>query len=182
VRPQIPRALARRIDRLAVHAHAFHRFAHHPLCGAYAGEVVSLGRRTRVCRGCLLAGAGASMGVVVALTEPGPLTSSLGLALAVGVLLAAERVRLPKVLSRLAPAVLIVGAMGGGVVPALATLGLAVVVLVAYRRRGPHRGPCERCPDRAQVPCPGFAPMIRRERAFERLAGRWLASEPRSSS
>lgn len=182
MRPRVPGGLARRIDRLAVHAHAFHRFAHHPLCRAYASELVSLGGRTRVCRGCLLAGLGASLGVAVALARPGLLASSLGLALGVLGLFVAERSRLPKMLSRFTPAVLVVGAMGGGVEPALAALGVVAVAVVAYRRRGPHRGPCERCPDRSQVPCPGFAPMVRRERAFERLAGRWLTVRPRSNS
>ncbi|HEU4950775.1 MAG TPA: hypothetical protein VFT46_02430, partial [Holophagaceae bacterium] len=47
--------------------------------------------------------------------------------------------------------------------------------ILAYRRRGPHRGPCETCPDRDRRPaCRGFAPILRRERALQRLAGRLI--------
>ncbi len=37
---RIPPAVARRVDRLALRAHAFHRWAHHPLCAWYAAEVI----------------------------------------------------------------------------------------------------------------------------------------------
>src|SRR5579859_1379561 len=60
--PPIPVSLARRIDRLAWFAHAFHRFAHHPLCDRYQEELIPLGRRTRVCRGCSLALLGVLVG------------------------------------------------------------------------------------------------------------------------
>jgi len=186
VRPPVPPALARRIDRLAVRAHAFHRFAHHPLCEAYAGEVVRVGRRTRLCRGCLWTGLGAAAGAVAAATRPGTLTAALGLVLALTAALAGELwrrpARLPKVLTRFIPAAAVVGAMGGGPAPALVALTAVVLGLAWYRHRGPHRRTCERCPDRALVPCPGFAPMFHRERAFERLTGRWLATARRSSS
>ena len=59
---RIPPDLARRLDRLARRAHAFHRFAHHPLCGRYRGEVVPLGRRARLCLGCTLGTAGLAAG------------------------------------------------------------------------------------------------------------------------
>ncbi|MFL5271282.1 MAG: hypothetical protein ACJ79E_04370, partial [Anaeromyxobacteraceae bacterium] len=60
-------ALARRLDRLARQAHRFHRFAHHPLCDAYAGEVLRVPRRTVVCRGCALAAAGVVAGAAAGL-------------------------------------------------------------------------------------------------------------------
>ena len=37
---RIPPQLARRLDRLSVAAHRFHRWAHHPLCTEYEGEVL----------------------------------------------------------------------------------------------------------------------------------------------
>ncbi|HVZ35160.1 MAG TPA: hypothetical protein VG963_22190, partial [Polyangiaceae bacterium] len=58
-------ALARRIDRLAVRAHRFHRWAHHPLCASYAGETLRLGRKTIVCRGCALVAGGLIVGVLL---------------------------------------------------------------------------------------------------------------------
>ncbi|HSB19854.1 MAG TPA: hypothetical protein VLD85_07605, partial [Anaeromyxobacteraceae bacterium] len=72
---RIPAALARRIDRLARRAHAFHRLAHHPLCRRYAAEVIRIGRRGRVCRGCAFTGAGAIAGGLAGwlLPAPGPL-------------------------------------------------------------------------------------------------------------
>ena len=39
-RAATPKALRRKIDRLSRAAHRFHRFAHHPLCERYAGEVI----------------------------------------------------------------------------------------------------------------------------------------------
>jgi hypothetical protein len=67
---RIPPALALRVDRLARRAHAFHRWAHHPLCSRYAAEVVRLGRRTRVCLGCSLTAAGALAGGALGLLLP----------------------------------------------------------------------------------------------------------------
>jgi hypothetical protein len=84
---RLPPELARRVDRLARRAHAFHRWAHHPLCSWYAGDVIRLGRRVRVCLGCTLTGAGAVTGTALGLALPalpGP-----ALLLAGGVLLAA---------------------------------------------------------------------------------------------
>src|SRR5947207_14201496 len=66
-RRRVPPALARRIDRLATRAHRFHRFAHHPLCDEYAGEVIRVGRHMRLCRGCTFAIAGGLAGGVVGL-------------------------------------------------------------------------------------------------------------------
>jgi hypothetical protein len=78
---RIPAAAARRIDRLARAAHRFHRFAHHPLCAPYAGEVLRVGRRTRLCRGCALAAAGAGIGAAAALAAPLPSPGLCGLGL-----------------------------------------------------------------------------------------------------
>lgn len=55
---------------------------------------------------------------------------------------------------------------------ALAGLGIAIAY---YRRRGPWRGPCQSCPEREWRPCSGFRLQFRRERAFQRFAGRMLA-------
>ena len=61
---------------------------------------------------------------------------------------------------------------------ALTVLSVAPLlgVVAIYRRRGPDRTPCSSCSERNQAaPCRGIAPIIRRERAFRRLAGQWLA-------
>ncbi|HET8714991.1 MAG TPA: hypothetical protein VFM16_04150, partial [Holophagaceae bacterium] len=60
--PRTPPALRRRLDRLARRAHAFHRFAHHPLCAEYAGERLRVGK-VHLCRGCTLLGAGLLAGL-----------------------------------------------------------------------------------------------------------------------
>src|SRR5690349_17198358 len=72
-------ATARAVDRLAYRAHAFHRFAHHPLCGRYQTELIRLGRRTRICRGCALAALGGLCGVVAGLLSPPTLASTIAL-------------------------------------------------------------------------------------------------------
>lgn len=185
---RIPRPLARRIDRLARAAHRFHRFAHHPLCDAYTGEVVRLGRRTRVCRGCLMTGlggiAGAALGIAFALPV-WPAALSLGVALGLGL----ASIRVPawraagKLATRAAPAFALgfaaTGAAHTGLVPAIAfPLASALVLagLVAlYRRRGPDRAACLSCPERTgTVACTGMRPIVLRERAVQRLAGRWI--------
>jgi len=172
----IPAALARRIDRLAWVAHAFHRFAHHPLCDRYAGELVPLGHRLRLCRGCSLALLGASVGSLggtalrtVALGPAIWLLPTASLALA---LLPLGR---SKLLRRFLPALLLTSAAFHG--PALLSLlsvTLVAAMLVIYRRKGPNRVPCTTCPQRTLEVCSGFAPIVRRERAFRRLSGRWL--------
>jgi hypothetical protein len=185
---RIPKPLARRIDSLARRAHAFHRFAHHPACDEYAGEVLRFGRRTRICRGCALAGLGAIAGTCLALALP------LWLPLATGtVLLAAAsafaslRARsIGKLAGRFVPSsLLFFGFVSGlrtgsasGVALALAALGSAALLIRAYRRRGPHRGPCHACPERTLAsPCRGFAPIVRRERAFRRRASLLIESQ-----
>ncbi|MHB1847271.1 MAG: hypothetical protein ACYCWW_20800 [Deltaproteobacteria bacterium] len=177
----LARPLSRRLDELARRAHAFHRFAHHPLCERYAGELVPLGRRTRVCRGCLLSLLGLGLGLAGALALG--LRAALWL-VALALATAAPAIRLrqrwPKALTRFAPFAVVGLALGGALSQrcpawsACAVLSGALLALMAYRRRGPNRRPCVDCPERTLEICSGFRPIARRERAFQRLAGRWL--------
>jgi len=173
--PATPRLLARRLDRVSRAAHAFHRRAHHPLCAEYGGEVLRLGRRARVCRGCTLALAGFVLGASIgALRAPDlPLAASfLGVALLLGSL-PTRRFgrRLGKLATRLLPTTLLAYAASGGLAPFLVALAITAYAVQRYRRRGPDREPCRTCPERAgDAPCRGFAPIVRRERAFQRFA------------
>ena len=166
----IPQGTARAIDRLARGAHAFHRFAHHPLCGEYAGEVLAIGRRARICLGCALAALGAACGAILGASIDVPVPVAIG-ALLLGPLLASASPRAAgKIASRFLPSILVALAMTAG--PALALGGILTAAGFAarYRRRGPDRTPCATCPEReASVPCRGYAPIVRRERAFSRL-------------
>jgi len=187
-RPGLDPALARKIDRLARRAHAFHRFAHHPLCGAYRGEVVALGR-LRLCKGCLLAGLGLALGLGGALAVP-PL--SLGAAAGLALLDAAwawalARLRPGKALSRFLPGLLLGFAFAAalrtgrpwGLALAAGVALVPVLFIRAYRRRGPFRAPCATCPERSLgTACSGYAAQARRERAFGRLAARWMDGRP----
>ena len=164
--------LALRIDRVARRAHAFHRFAHHPLCAAYRGEVVVIRRRLTICKECTLAALGAGVGLLLALLRP-PASAGL-VGLFVALILVVGPWRLPKALSRFVPAALVTASFGGGAVAGAAAAVVAGAALVLYRRRGPFRGPCRDCPEAHAAVCSGFAPMVRRERAFQRLVGRWL--------
>jgi hypothetical protein len=180
----IPPSLARRIDRLGRRAHAFHRFAHHPLCAAYRPEVVALGT-WRLCRGCLLAGCGFLGGLGTAALAPrlAPAPAWILLGAWSAWLLVLTRWRPSKLLSRFLPAAVAAFLTGQGLLAgrpsgwalALLTLGLVAAFLRAYRLRGPHRTPCLTCPE-GQGPgvCSGYLPQTRRERAFQRLTGRWL--------
>lgn len=202
---RIPRPLARRIDRLARRAHAFHRWAHHPLCARYGPEVLRIGRRARVCRGCALTALGALLGIAAGLASPaGPgaawLAATVLLAAAVplaiprlpppGVAAAAElgtepcARRTPKLLTRFLPLAIAGGALAQALdAPAPARLGAAALALGAtawgilrYRRRGPDRAPCRSCPEGPPgARCSGYVLLVRRERAMARLAGRWIA-------
>jgi hypothetical protein len=188
--PRTPALLAARIDRLALTAHRFHRFAHHPLCDEYAREVVLLGKRTRVCRGCLLVVAGGLSGALASVAFVAPpsvlvFLSALGFAGLIAALgrRAPGRARPPKLVSRFLPVLVLVYTLGRAVQLGTAGRGLAAAAVVVvfgivalYRRRGPDRSPCASCPERAQLrPCRVIAPIVRRERAFRRLAGQWLA-------
>lgn len=184
----MPRPLARRIDRLSRAAHAFHRFAHHPLCPAYAGETFRLGR-VRLCRGCSLAAAGGLAGLAAgAVLPPADSTLLAGLAILAAlaglVPLASARLRAGKGATRLLPAGLAAflafqglraASPFGLLLAAMVAAGVAAGLL-AYRRRGPDRGPCAACPEAPPGPaCAGLRPIHRRERAFQRLASRWIA-------
>ena len=187
-----PRALARRIDRLARHAHAFHRFAHHPLCDRYVGEVMALNGRWRVCRGCLAVLLGLVVGLGMGLCLPAhPLAEVTlgGLATLLGV--TSLVLRLPKVIARFVPAAFASTALAAsfhracegdtGAIPVVAAMLLVGACgILAYRQRGPNRTTCDGCPERlGTVPCSGIAPIIRRERAFQRLSQRWLDASSR---
>lgn len=180
---RIPRELARRIDRLAGRAHAFHRFAHHPLCGAYRREVLIIGK-IWVCKGCAFAAlgliAGSIAGAALPVMESGILLLAVLFGCAgFGVLLVR---RFGKVATRLFPAatlgfLVIQGLLrfdvAGGIVVGLG-LGFLALAIARYRHRGPWRGACEACLEREQRPCSGFRRQVRRERAFQRRVGRLL--------
>ena len=188
-------ALARRLDRLARRAHLFHRFAHHPLCGPYSGEVVRVGRRTRLCRGCALVALGAVAGVAAGLLAPiraaSPLLAGPLLLAGWGAQALTPRAGRPrsKWNSRAGPAalaafLLVAGlraatgpgpAWWAGLAAAIAAAVIVTLGFVGYRRRGPDRTACVGCPQAPPGPrCDGFREVARRERAFSRLASRWI--------
>ena len=188
--PRTPARLAVRIDRLSRAAHRFHRFAHHPLCDEYAGEVLALGRRTRVCRGCCGVATGCLAGLLASvflMTSPAalPFAAAFGLGGLWAALArpSAHRPRTSKVVSRFLPSLAIAYALGRavqlgllGVVAAGAGVIVLFGIVALYRRRGPDRSPCASCPERnLPRPCRGIAPIVHRERAFRRLAAQWLA-------
>ena len=176
---RIPLSLARRIDRLAWRAHAFHRFAHHPLCDAYRHEVLRVGRHLRVCKGCTFLAAGLVVGVALG-TFVRPMFSwgagALLLALGLGVL--SLRTRVPKSLGRFLPGAGIGMALWAGWTCMLAALLIGVTSGVLYRRRGVERSLCKACHERLRSPCSGFMPAVRRERAFRRRVNRWMDAFP----
>jgi hypothetical protein len=174
--PLARKPLARKIDHLSRGAHAFHRFAHHPLCGEYASEVFRIGRRVRVCRGCTLAAIGALAGTLAGIgvalaTDASWIVSAA--AVCVALLLASAPLRpAGKIATRLLPAGLLAFTIASGTWLALLGIPALIFCVVAYRRRGPERA---LCPERSRpVPCRGFAAIVRRERAFERVTGSWL--------
>lgn len=193
---RISRPLARRIDRLARRAHRFHRHAHHPLCTAYAGELIALGRKGRVCRGCALAlagaaaGAGLAAGLPLGRVPPGVLFAAGAAAalIATAVVSLALRTgigRQGKLVTRLLPAAgwsfatiaaLALPLLPGALLFALGAGGVAAAY-AGYRTRGPDRSACTRCPERELPVCSGFAPIVWRERAMQRLASAWIARE-----
>ena len=188
-RSRIDRATARTIDRLARRAHRFHRFAHHPLCARYAGEVIRFGR-VRVCRGCAFALVGGLAGGLAGLAIGGtPLVAAIALAAGTVLVAASLVVRPPKVVGRLVSAAFAALAITCGVLAldvagiAVAVAALAIVVLlrVLYGRRGPDRTPCTTCPERTHDPCSGYAPIVSRERAFQRVANQAIRRSAISS-
>jgi hypothetical protein len=195
VPPRVARRIdprvARHIDRLARRAHAFHRFAHHPLCAQYSGELIAIGARTRVCRGCSSALAGTVCGAVLASGIEFPAIAALEFALlAMAVPLLAlrferdrEGARLGKLWTRAVPFAALALAFTAGVhehsvsgAAIAGSIALALFALVrVYRNIGPNRSPCARCPERSSsVPCSGFRDIVRAERAFVRRSRRLL--------
>ena len=172
-------------------AHAFHRFAHHPLCAEYAPEVLRLGRRTRLCRGCANALVGLALGSALGLGFPSALAAAAasacfwgGLPIWLGVRRSpSPRGGAAKRLTRALPLALVGYAIAGGMragdvlgwLGALAALLGLALAFTAYRRRGPDRSPCATCPERHLAPCRGMAEIWRREKAFQRAAGKLIA-------
>ncbi|HXC17519.1 MAG TPA: hypothetical protein VNV60_08780, partial [Holophagaceae bacterium] len=153
--PKTPPELRRRLDRLARRAHAFHRFAHHPLCAEYADERIQVGR-IRLCRGCALLAAGAGAGLLLGAFLPAHrMVAGLALVLAAFAGVCAFALRLPKIAGRALPGAALAFALVQGLRLGLpgwmlsaGSASLFVAAFVLYRRRGPHRGPCETCPER----------------------------------
>lgn len=200
--PRIGRPLARRIDRLARSAHAFHRFAHHPLCERYEGEVLRIGRRTRVCRGCAYALLGSGVGALAGVILGTPLAALVSLILGASLgawsldLARLSRSSVPvtsagrksKLATRFVPAFAAAFALFGAIRSASPeSLGIGVVVsasalvlVTIYRRRGPNRTPCASCPERnAPTTCSGLLPIVRREKAVMRKSGAMIRAELR---
>jgi hypothetical protein len=156
-------------------AHAFHRFAHHPLCSGYADEVYAIGRTVRVCRGCALGLVGALLGAVAGLAlSPAPIFAWASLLTAASLAWISRKVRLSKYGSRLTSSALAAFAAVSGIAPAVCTSLIVLIWFARYRKVGPDRTPCKACPEHGWPVCSGIAPMIRRERAFQRLSGHWL--------
>jgi hypothetical protein len=183
--PRTSKRVLRELDRLSRGAHRFHRYAHHPLCTRYAGEVVRIGK-VRLCRGCTFAVAGGLAGGCIGLAIGPSVIASASTALGGATLLLATlwlRRRFSKLVTRLAPAGLFAlaitcGVLDGSLLGIACAIGSAVLVgglRLLYGRRGADRTPCKTCPERELAPCSGFAPIVSRERAFQRIAGRRLA-------
>jgi hypothetical protein len=179
----LPSPLAKRIDRLAWHAHAFHRFAHHPLCDSYRGEVLRIGRKLRVCKGCSMLASGFLMGVAAGgFAQPSWAVGFASWSVAVVLGVSSLRRRLPKTVARLLPGAGLGVALWAGWPCAVAALATMVLCFVLYRRRGVERSRCEQCPERDRRPCSGFVLIVRRERAFQRRADGWIARHRRGVS
>jgi hypothetical protein len=169
--PSLPRPLAKRIDRLARRTHAFHRFAHHPLCDSYRGEVFRIGKRFCLCKGCSLLAGGYLLGIALGgLGRPSPIVGVVAWGLAVALGLSSLRCRLPKLVGRAIPGAGLGLALWAGWPCALLSLATVVACGVLYRRRGVERSRCEPCHERDRRPCSGFVLIVRRERAFQRKA------------
>jgi len=185
-------ALAKRIDRLSWYAHAFHRFAHHPLCDRYAGELITLGKKQRVCRGCLSAALGLVIGTGVGIYVPKDASTEIvQLSIAAALGLASLKLRVQKFAGRFVPVAFACAAIAAaarrafdGDARALIIVALGVILAVcgflAYRKRGPNRDACSTCPEQYRASaCSGLAPVVRREKAFQRLSQRWLDAAPK---
>lgn len=149
-----------------------------------------IGKKSRVCRGCLLVALGGLVGLTASFfvrVPPSALLASWAAgALGLGYTVTRRspaRARTPKIISRFFPTLVIAFAFGRavqlgpmGCAMAVASLLPLFSIVALYRRRGPDRRPCASCAERLQAaPCRGILPIVRRERAFRRLAGQWLA-------
>jgi len=181
---RIPRHTARRIDRLSRAAHRFHRFAHHPLCERYAGEVVRIGTRTRLCRGCTYAAIGGAIGFGVGLVATNAIALVAAITATLTIVSTLYTRRRTKLITRLVPAALFTIAIVAGAITTRSPLGLAAALAAAtsvgalrvlYGKRGADRTPCATCPERVLQPCSGFQPIVSRERAFQRVAAQLIA-------
>ena len=181
--PALPRPLAKQIDRLARRAHAFHRFAHHPLCDSYRSEVVRIGRKLRVCKGCAMLVGGFVAGVAIGgLFQPSAVFGLASWSVAIALGLSSLRRRLPKAAARLLPGAGLGFGLWVGWPCAVLSLATMAICFVLYRRRGVERSRCEHCHERERRPCSGFTLIVRRERAFQRRADGWIARHGRGVS
>lgn len=175
ITPTIPRRLARQIDGLSRRAHAFHRYAHHPLCEPYRGEVIRIGRWLRLCKGCTYLATGLVLGVAGgAILQPSPASGFVVLAVSVAAGVASLWLRMPKLAGRAWPGMGIGLGLWAGWPCALASTLVVGLMGLLYRRRGTERARCDTCHERERQPCSGFVLIVRRERAFQRKAHRWL--------
>src|SRR5262249_7607730 len=153
----------------------FHRFAHHPLCGNYAGEVIRIGR-TRLCRGCAYSIAGGLAGGFTGLAIGGSFALPATAATAATALLAVSLYsfkRPSKLVTRLGPAALYALAITcatltwtfAGFAVAAGVIAIVVLARLRYGRRGADRSPCTTCPERDLAPCSGMAAIVSREKA-----------------
>ncbi|HTR56256.1 MAG TPA: hypothetical protein VMJ10_36535 [Kofleriaceae bacterium] len=180
MKSRVPRPLARRIDHLAARAHRFHRYAHHPLCGRYANEVIRIGK-LRLCRGCSYAVLGGLAGGILGVAVGSAGLAAAALVASTTLLALSLRLRPPKIVTRLLPAAGAAFALISGTLSIrLAAIAVVVALRVLYGRRGPDRSPCTSCPERHLAPCSGYYPIVMRERAFQRVTARWLSDATRS--
>jgi len=134
-----------------------------------------VGPRLRLCKGCTFLAAGLISGAAVgAFARPGMVwgAGALLLSLVLGAL--SLRLRLTKTLGRWVPGAGLGLALWAGWPSVFAAILIVAVVGDRYRRRGVERSLCQTCPERLRRPCSGFAPAVRRERAFRRRVDRWL--------
>jgi hypothetical protein len=171
----LPRLLTKRIDKLARRAHAFHRFAHHPLCDSYRSEVLRIGKRFRLCKGCTLLASGFLAGVALGvLWRPSAVVGGIAWSVALALGLTSLRQRLPKLMGRLLPGLGLGLGLCGGWLCALLSLTTVAACAALYRRRGVERSRCGPCHERDRKLCSGFVLIVRRERAFQRKADCWI--------
>jgi hypothetical protein len=153
--------------------------------------VLRLPRRTILCRGCALAAAGAVAGAATGfLLSPRVPLAALGILASLAVASAVTAVRprggraRSKLLTRAIPAALVAltaahalrAPDAASLLAAVAALSTGALATLAYRRRGPDRGACTACPERTHpATCSGYRRIVRRERAFARVAARLLS-------